>query len=1209
MPYPNILFKRLLLLLCLASTAAKSQPVNSVPPKSSAFTNSSLVEFKSLDMGVNGRNMVAEDKMNLEILRYRQTDSAIITLPVVFHIVNQNPSAIPDQDILDALQNLNEAFSKSGAYAASLGADTKIRFCLAKKDPDGGITNGITRTTSYFSENFNPVIEDARLKNLVQWDPSRYINIWFVKTLEQEIFPQFSCGKWLRLRGGGYATLPPNAGPLDGIVLTALKTMLVHEMGHYLGLYHTFEGLDCRNNDCSIDGDRVCDTPPDASLSSPPFCGAVTNSCSSDTLSGYTIDQNDPIANFMDYGNEACQNQFTEGQSARMRAAVATQRPGLLEDKCAPPCLEVITAAFTRNNSYPLPGSAINFTNTSTGATQYEWMVNGIVVATTQNFTYTFSNAGKTKVTLKAFNNAACFAAYTDYVIVNCGVTARFYTDKTNIASQAPTYIDTVQFINTSENGTSFTWLISSNKGMAEQVVGTSKNLSYVFSTPANYFVKLIATNGSCTDTTLVHTINVFDPTPDGAVFINSVQCVQETKIKVAFSVCNYGYASLPKGLPLTFYDGDPKLITTNKIGVTFFLPVEISGNCCGPLFTLTIDIGRKGLNSIYAVINDSGNTRPLVLPNTPFVEKYYFNNIAVFQNFAFKVTATPALSVLEPGDTLRLNAKAGPGVVSSYLWSTAKNLSCTNCPSPNLIADSSVVKRVIATSNQGCTDTGYVDIKVPPYNDYRIKINDVNCSAGDSLRVEFTIFNDFKRAVLPSTLSVSFYNGNPLTGSALLLGPIFSLPDTLNANQATFTAIIKGMNAGSLYAVINDSAKSLPVSLPNTLLTEKNYLNNTAVSLYVTEVLLILPTDTTVFRKQFVPLKINTTIYNPLSTTWSIGGRYSVSCPTCPSTMVQVFDSSIVKVQTENKYGCLLSGTARVNVFPPDMKVRIIDSKCYADNTALITFTICMNNNYDSVFANIPVSFYDGDPASGRLLQPVFYTPQLQGDSCYTYTTKVLSPATNKFYAVVNDKGQGTSPSKVYEETNYANNGAQSDYTPFTVVINPNDTTIQRLTSITLTPKATGGTISTYTWKPASFISCTTCATPVVTPQYTMKYEVQVRNENNCTASATSIVKTNTGGLIFIPDAFTPNKDQLNEVFYLLTGVEAVVVKDFSIFNRWGQKLFTAQNVAPNNPANGWNGKINGQDAAAGTYVYMITIAFSDGTQKIYKGTVVLIR
>ena len=134
-----------------------------------------------------------EDKMNREILNFQQNlNNDSIVVPVVFHIINNDPSTVTDKVIKDALKELNDAFAKRGNYAASNGVDTKIRFCLSQKDPDGGNTTGITRTKSFFSTHLNPLIEDAKLKKLVQWDPSRYINIWYISGMDLEGFPDFA---------------------------------------------------------------------------------------------------------------------------------------------------------------------------------------------------------------------------------------------------------------------------------------------------------------------------------------------------------------------------------------------------------------------------------------------------------------------------------------------------------------------------------------------------------------------------------------------------------------------------------------------------------------------------------------------------------------------------------------------------------------------------------------------------------------------------------------------------------------------------------------------------------------------------------------------------------------------------------------------------------------------------------------------------------
>lgn len=83
-------------------------------------------------------------------------------LPVVFHIINPNPAGIIDAQVIAILNNLNDAFGKKAAYAASKGVDTKIQFCLAQKDPDGGNTTGITRTNSFFGTNLAPIMEDEK---------------------------------------------------------------------------------------------------------------------------------------------------------------------------------------------------------------------------------------------------------------------------------------------------------------------------------------------------------------------------------------------------------------------------------------------------------------------------------------------------------------------------------------------------------------------------------------------------------------------------------------------------------------------------------------------------------------------------------------------------------------------------------------------------------------------------------------------------------------------------------------------------------------------------------------------------------------------------------------------------------------------------------------------------------------------------------------
>lgn len=88
----------------------------------------------------------------------------------------------------------------------------------------------------------------------------------------------------------------------------------------------------------------------------------------------------------------------------------------------------------------------------------------------------------------------------------------------------------------------------------------------------------------------------------------------------------------------------------------------------------------------------------------------------------------------------------------------------------------------------------------------------------------------------------------------------------------------------------------------------------------------------------------------------------------------------------------------------------------------------------------------------------------------------------------------------------------------------------------------------------------------------------------------------------LFMPNAFTPNADGKNDVFRVPSG-EKVNVTAFSIFNRWGNKVFSTTNRS-----RGWDGTLHGKACAAGTYVYFIT-GIVNNQQKEFRGTFVLIR
>lgn len=250
-------------------------------------------------------------------------------LPIVVHVVwNKDEENISDAQILSQIEILNSAFGSlpfsnqiPESFRALVG-NPNLKFCLAKIDPQGNPTNGITRTNT--SETSIGIAESndgrknihyASLGGIDAWDPSRYINIW-IGNMDNVL---------------GFATAPNMSNPEeDGIIIDPdnfgdfnnlaepfnLGKTLVHEMGHYFNLNHIW-GIS-GSNTCGED-DGVEDTPNAAN----PYFGCPINPASS-------CGTEDMLYNFMDFSNDACLLFFTKGQAERINATLNTQRIGLI---------------------------------------------------------------------------------------------------------------------------------------------------------------------------------------------------------------------------------------------------------------------------------------------------------------------------------------------------------------------------------------------------------------------------------------------------------------------------------------------------------------------------------------------------------------------------------------------------------------------------------------------------------------------------------------------------------------------------------------------------------------------------------------------------------------------------------------------------------------------------------------------------------------
>lgn len=153
---------------------------------------------------------------------------------------------------------------------------------------------------------------------------------------------------------------------------------------------------------------------------------------------------------------------------------------------------------------------------------------------------------------------------------------------------------------------------------------------------------------------------------------------------------------------------------------------------------------------------------------------------------------------------------------------------------------------------------------------------------------------------------------------------------------------------------------------------------------------------------------------------------------------------------------------------------------------------------------------------------------------------------------------------------------------------------------------------ILNYIWNPDSLLSFTNCVdpsncfNPYATPQFTTVFTVTVMNADSCYASDTVTIIVEHEPSSFIPTAFTPNDDGLNDRFeFDILGATTIEV---SVFARWGERLY--YNAAQPNGitgANGWDGTKDGKLVPYDTYVYQMKITMFDGKTKDRAGTVTL--
>lgn len=221
----------------------------------------------------------------------------------------------------------------------------------------------------------------------------------------------------------------------------------------------------------------------------------------------------------------------------------------------------------------------------------------------------------------------------------------------------------------------------------------------------------------------------------------------------------------------------------------------------------------------------------------------------------------------------------------------------------------------------------------------------------------------------------------------------------------------------------------------------------------------------------------------------------------------------------------------------------------------------------------------------------------------------------------IFNGLGSGIFPNIIVQDLGSSENCVSSPISatvnhpnPMFVTVEPEDTLLELDEPLTLTlnvDESLGYTlddITSVSWSPSEGLSCTDCLTPtVLTYENFITYEVDITYSSGvgisqCFTDASSVVQVDNNLRFFIPDAFTPNGDGINDDFRVYG--EGFRNVSLLIFNRWGEKLFESFNQFE-----GWDATYKGELVDPGVYTYFFEGEYLDGKEVSQKGSVTVLR
>ena len=863
-----------------------------------------------------------------------------------------------------------------------------------------------------------------------------------------------------------------------------------------------------------------------------------------------------------------------------------------------------------------------SFTST-TSLTTFTWS------ASSPNVVFSAANSGTTNI---SFTNAGTYTlSLTGCQGTSCGTTTSTIqvlpTPTVNVTA-SPTVVCTPGGSSTltatgGPSASSYTWTASSGPAIP------NVSVTVVSPTATTNYTVLTSIPGCTTGVTF----NVpVAPAPTLTVSPNSSICSSQSITLVASGGATYtwspsGSLSSANGSPVT---ASPTITTTytvtgnngvcsNTAAVTVSVTSSASATVTptnstvcsgqsavltasgGSTYTWTASSGANPPNTAVVTVTPGTTTSYTVLTGSGTCTATAVASVSVAPGVT--VTATPnATAICSGGSGVAITATGA----ATYSWLPATGLSSSS--GANVTANPAATTVYTVTGSNGvCSATAAVNVSVTVVST-SVTASSANYCIGGA----------------PVTLTASgatSYAWSPATGLSSTSGAV------VTATPAVTTVYNVTGTTGAC-----SSVKSVTVTVPPV---------STITVVSTGTVICAGGAGTTLTASgantyTWLPVGINTNTINAnpaTNTTYTVGGQTALGCVAVPAVITVSVAPAITPVITASSPSVCLSQTVALSVTPTGTGFTYAWAPASAimgsnslpsvvakpTNSNNVTYSVTVSNGLCSSTATVDLQVFTCTPPTADI--ETLTNDSICTKGCVTFTANVTGSQPMTYQWVFPG---GTPPT-----SNLSNPQvcyfAKGSYSVGLIVLNDygSDTIIKvNYISVADTPavfNAVGDTTikvgqttiisasgaMNYLWSPNvnNSIACPTCSSTVVQPTVTTKYVVQTSNSPYCKRSDFVTVKVDfTCGDFFVPNAFSPNDDGLND----LVNVHGFCIGTFvlQIYSRWGEKVFETSSLTES-----WDGTYKGKKMDTGVFVYRADGITIDGRPFNIKGNITLIR